>query len=155
MNTGAHQDSIRKDSAFTSDSPGNAGSPSRHNRLPPPAPPRSAKRAGVCIPSPNSPSIAGPPGARPCLPRGCPPGSLSPAEERCKNCESVNQEVQHKWASQTVLVVKSPPASAGRRKRHRFNPRVGTITWRRAWQPTPVFLPGEAQGQRSLAGCSP
>ena len=27
--------------------------------------------------------------------------------------------------------------------------------WRRAWQPTPVFLPGESRGQRSLAGCSP
>ena len=27
--------------------------------------------------------------------------------------------------------------------------------WRRAWQPTPVFLPGESHGQRSLAGCSP
>ena len=26
--------------------------------------------------------------------------------------------------------------------------------WRRKWQPTPVFLPGESQGQRSLAGCS-
>ena len=26
-------------------------------------------------------------------------------------------------------------------------------TW--AWQPTPVFLPGESHGQRSLAGCSP
>ena len=25
----------------------------------------------------------------------------------------------------------------------------------RAWQPTPVFLPGESQGKRSLAGCSP
>ena len=24
--------------------------------------------------------------------------------------------------------------------------------WRRAWQPTPVFLPGESHGQRSLAG---
>jgi len=23
--------------------------------------------------------------------------------------------------------------------------------WRRAWQPTPVFLPGESHGQRSLA----
>ena len=28
-------------------------------------------------------------------------------------------------------------------------------TWRKAWQPTPVFLPGESLGQRSLAGCSP
>ena len=27
--------------------------------------------------------------------------------------------------------------------------------WRRKWQPTPVFLPGESQGQGSLAGCSP
>ena len=24
--------------------------------------------------------------------------------------------------------------------------------WRRKWQPTPVFLPGESQGQRSLLG---
>ena len=29
------------------------------------------------------------------------------------------------------------------------------IPWRRARQPTPVFLPGELHGQRSLAGCSP
>ena len=27
--------------------------------------------------------------------------------------------------------------------------------WRRTWQPTPVFLPGEPHGQRSLLGCSP
>ena len=32
---------------------------------------------------------------------------------------------------------------------------VGKTPWRRAWQPTPVFLPGEAHGQRSLAGYSP
>ena len=31
---------------------------------------------------------------------------------------------------------------------------VGKIPWRRAWQPTPVFLPGESHGQRSLVGCS-
>ena len=30
---------------------------------------------------------------------------------------------------------------------------VGKIPWRRKWQPTPVFLPGESQGQRSLVGC--
>ena len=29
-------------------------------------------------------------------------------------------------------------------KRHGFNPWVGKISWRRAWQPTPVFLPGES-----------
>ena len=31
----------------------------------------------------------------------------------------------------------------------------GKIPWRRKWQPTPVFLPGESHGQRSLAGYSP
>ena len=29
------------------------------------------------------------------------------------------------------------------------------VKWRRAWQPTPVFLPGESRGQKSLAGYSP
>ena len=32
---------------------------------------------------------------------------------------------------------------------------VRKFPWRRAWQPTPVFLPGEPHGQRSLAGYSP
>jgi len=36
-----------------------------------------------------------------------------------------------------------------------FNPWVGKIPWRRAWQPTPVFLSGESHGQRSLVGYSP
>ena len=35
------------------------------------------------------------------------------------------------------------------------SPGSGRCPWRRAWQPTPVFLPGESLGQRSLAGCSP
>ena len=32
---------------------------------------------------------------------------------------------------------------------------VRKIPWRRAWQPTPVFLPGESHGQRGLEGYSP
>ena len=36
-----------------------------------------------------------------------------------------------------------------------FNPCVGKIPWRRAWQPTPAFLPGESYGQWNLAGNSP
>ena len=28
-------------------------------------------------------------------------------------------------------------------------------TWRRKWQPTPIFLPRESHGQRSLADYSP
>ena len=35
-----------------------------------------------------------------------------------------------------------------------FNPWVGNIPWKRVWHPTPVFLPGESYGQRSLAGSS-
>ena len=37
----------------------------------------------------------------------------------------------------------------------RFNPWVRKISWRREWLPTPVFLPGESHGQRSLVGYSP
>ena len=33
--------------------------------------------------------------------------------------------------------------------------RVGKIPWRRKWQPTPVFLPGESHGRRSLVVYSP
>ena len=35
-----------------------------------------------------------------------------------------------------------------------FSPWVGKIPWRREWQPTLVFLPGEFHGQRSLVGYS-
>ena len=38
---------------------------------------------------------------------------------------------------------------------HGFEPWARKIPWRRAWQPTPVFLPGESHGQRALVGCSP
>ena len=50
-------------------------------------------------------------------------------------------------------MVKNLPANAGN-KRLRFNPWVRKIPWRRAWQPTPVLLPGELNGQRSLVGYS-
>ena len=40
-------------------------------------------------------------------------------------------------------------------KRCGFDPWVGKIPWRRVLQPTPVFLPGEFHGQRSLVGYSP
>jgi len=42
-----------------------------------------------------------------------------------------------------------------RNKTWGFNPWVGKIPWRRAWQPTSVFLPGESRGQRSLVAYSP
>ena len=48
---------------------------------------------------------------------------------------------------------KESASSAGRRPR--FNPWVRKIPWRREWQPTLAFLPGESHGQRNLAGYSP
>ena len=51
-------------------------------------------------------------------------------------------------------VVKNVPTSR-RCKRCGFDPWVGKILWRRKWQPTAVFLPGESHGQRSLTGYSP
>ena len=42
-----------------------------------------------------------------------------------------------------------------RHKGHEFDPWVGKILWRRAWQLTPVFFPGEFHGQRGLVGYSP
>ena len=43
---------------------------------------------------------------------------------------------------------KNPACQCRRLKRHGFNPWVRKIPWRRTWQPTPVFLPGESHGQR-------
>ena len=39
-------------------------------------------------------------------------------------------------------------------RRSGLNLWVGKSPWKREWQPTPVFLPGEFHGQRSLAGYS-
>ena len=65
--------------------------------------------------------------------------------------------VRHNWATNTFTFIflggseiKNPSA-----KRLRFDPWVRKIPWRRAWQPTPMFLPGDSQGQRRAAGCSP
>jgi len=54
-----------------------------------------------------------------------------------------------------VLVVKNPHANAGDIRDAGSNPWVRKIPWRRAWQPTPLFLSGESQELRSLVGYSP
>ena len=58
-----------------------------------------------------------------------------------------------KGISQVILVVNNLLANAGDIRR--FDPSVRKIPWRKAWQPTPVFLPGESHGQRNLVGYSP
>ena len=42
-----------------------------------------------------------------------------------------------------------------RHKRYRFDPWVRKIPWKKAWQPTPVFVPGKSHRQRIQAGYSP
>ena len=61
-----------------------------------------------------------------------------------ENCQDPN-----KGGAQTV---KNSLAMWGISK---FNSWVRKIPWRMEWKPTPVFLPGEFHGQRSLAGYSP
>ena len=50
---------------------------------------------------------------------------------------------------------KESAANAGDAGDMDSTPGSGRFPWRRAWQPPPVFLPGESQGQKSLAGFSP
>ena len=50
---------------------------------------------------------------------------------------------------------KEPACQSRWHRRRGFDPWVGKIHWERKWQPTPVLLPGESHGQRSLAGYGP
>ena len=50
---------------------------------------------------------------------------------------------------------KEPACQCRRHRRCRFHLWIRKIPWKRAWQPTPVFLPGESHGQRSVVGYSP
>ena len=50
---------------------------------------------------------------------------------------------------------KEPACQCRRHKRCMFDSWVGKIPWRKAWQSTPVFLPGESHKQMNLAGYSP
>ena len=59
------------------------------------------------------------------------------------------QRVRHNWVTELNWT------ECRRHRRHGFDPLVGKIPWRRPWQPTPVFLPGESHGQGNLVGYSP
>ena len=50
---------------------------------------------------------------------------------------------------------KEPACQCRRHKKHGFDTRVGKIPWSEKWQPTPVFLPKKAHGQRSLEDYGP
>ena len=63
--------------------------------------------------------------------------------------------LKREGASQLALLVKNLSVSAGNIRDLGSILGVRRIPWRRTWQPTPVSLPGESRGQRSLAGYSP
>ena len=65
--------------------------------------------------------------------------------------DRIGSPLQDSWASLVAQLVKNLPAM----QETWFDPRVGKIPWRKEWLPTPVFLPREFDGQRSLAGYSP
>ena len=110
--------------------------------------------------------------ALPGLQRGtAPPGPPAPGQPLqhypCKEQIPVKRREGAGWARpkwSVAYVTPQPQANRGsgeestcqcrRRRKHGFDPWVGKILWRRKWQPTPVFLPGESLGQRSLAGYS-
>ena len=73
----------------------------------------------------------------PALPFMSPPGVLCAAEKQH------DQNVTHQLLLSQAVLVHLPF----------FNFITSNHQWRRKWQPTPVFLPGESQGQGSLVGC--
>ena len=57
--------------------------------------------------------------------------------------------------SQTNISTGAAGGASGKPVQEIKDPWVRKIPWRRAWPPTPVFLPGESHGQRSLVGHGP
>ena len=68
---------------------------------------------------------------------------------KCSESTSPNPRVYSGGASG-----EDPTCQCRRHKRREFHPWVGKIRWKRAWQPTPVILPGRVHGQTSLVGYS-
>ena len=65
--------------------------------------------------------------------------------------EAIWQCLNLGWASFMAQTVKNLPSTQETRVRSL----VGKIPWKREWQPSPVFLPRDFHGQRSLVGYSP
>ena len=81
---------------------------------------------------------------------------------RCQVCASsasgcalCTLQFCREWASQGARWWKESAFRCRRHRRCYFKPWAGKIPWRRKQQPTPVFLPGESHGQKSLVGYSP
>ena len=81
----------------------------------------------------------------------CLPGQVSVSQRHPQEMDGVGKIQSH-------FYIQLPSSSDGKesacKAEARFDPWVGEILWRREWQPTPVFLPGESHGRRSLVGYS-
>ena len=75
--------------------------------------------------------------------------SLQSESHRCSCLCFLYQEVSFIRAFPDGASGKEPVCQCKSHKRCRFDLGVGKIPWRRAWQPTTVFLPGESHGQRT------
>ena len=71
------------------------------------------------------------------------------------SCKESDTTEQLNWTEDGASGKEPTCHQRRRHKRLVFHPWVGKIPWRREWQPTPVFLPGESHGQRNLVGYSP
>ena len=73
------------------------------------------------------------------------PGSIPGS--RISPGEGIHYSFQYSWASLVAQLIKNLSAM----RESWFDPWVGKIPWRRAWQLTPVFLPGESPGTEESA----
>ena len=91
---------------------------------------------------------------------------LLPGESQGRGLPSTgSHRVGHDWSDLAAVAVakgfpggpcgKEPAHQWRRHKRCGFNSWFRKIPWRRVWQPTPAFSPGESHGQRSLVDYSP
>ena len=66
---------------------------------------------------------------------------------------SMGRTVRHDWSNLAAAAVGQLVKNLPAKQETRVQFLSGKIPWRRKWQPTPVFLPGESNGKRNLAGC--
>ena len=115
----------------------------------------SCSTRGLCGPCP------------PCSPLTSPQPPQRPAVKNCENTTTLSSPTPSSQPIQLRFLLiwhflsvpgdvsgKEPACQCRRHKRHGFDPWIRKIPWRRAWQPTPAFLPGESHRRRSLAGHS-
>ena len=95
------------------------------------------------------------------------PGSWRPLKEEMATHSSIlawktswTEEHMHITSNSYAKALMGVPGSSDGKesaqyRKSRLDSWVEKIPWRRSWQPTPVFLPGESRGQRNLVGYSP